>query len=95
MESVGLLVHDICTTINNETKINLGDIIASGGSSHKPLMQFIADILNKDIATSNNKDMTALGVARLVANKAFSHPLGEKIEIEENQKFVEEISKVL
>lgn len=84
MESVGLLVHDICATINDETKINLGDIIASGGSSHKPLMQFIADILNKDVATSNSKDMTALGVARLVANKAFSRPLGEKIKIEEN-----------
>ena len=47
-------------------------------------MQFIADILNKDVATSNSKDMTALGVARLVANKAFSRPLGEKIKIEEN-----------
>tara|TARA_B100001750_G_scaffold182083_1_gene150744 strand:+ start:85 stop:975 length:891 start_codon:yes stop_codon:yes gene_type:complete len=84
MESIGFLVHDICATINDETKINLGDIIASGGSSHKPLMQFIADILNKDVATSNSKDMTALGVARLVANKVFSRPLGEKIKIEEN-----------
>tara|TARA_B100000029_G_scaffold410677_1_gene412702 strand:+ start:21644 stop:23101 length:1458 start_codon:yes stop_codon:yes gene_type:complete len=84
MESIGFLVYDICNTINNKTKINLRDIIASGGSSRGPLIQFIADILDNDIATSSGKDMTALGVARLVTNKAFGRPLVEKVKIEEN-----------
>ena len=85
MESIGFLVHDICKEIKKEAKIELSDIVASGGSSRAPLLQFIADILRTDIATTSGKDMTALGVARLVAHSAFGTPLDSVAE--RNEKF--------
>ena len=83
MESIGFLVHDICKAIKKEAKIELSDIVASGGSSGASLLQFIADILRTDIATTSGKDMTALGVARLVAHSAFGTPLDSVAERDE------------
>jgi glycerol kinase len=83
MESIGFLVNDICEVIQKEAKIELADIVASGGSSRTSLLQFIADILRTDIATTSGKDMTALGVARLVAHSAFGTPLGSVTERDE------------
>ena len=75
MESIGFLVYDICNVIEKEAKIELVDMVASGGSSRAPLLQFIADITGTNVSTTAAKDMTALGVARLVANSAFGTPL--------------------
>ena len=83
MESIGFLVHDICKVIKKEAKIELSDIVASGGSSRSSLLQFIADMLGTDVATTSGKDMTALGVARLVAHSAFGTPLGSVTERDE------------
>ena len=83
MESIGFLVHDICKVIKKEAKIELSDIVASGGSSRSSLLQFIADMLGTDVATTSSKDMTALGVARLVAHSAFGTPLGSVTERDE------------
>ena len=83
MESIGFLVHDICRVMEKEAGIDLEDIVASGGSSRGPLLQFIADLLHKEISTTAGKDMTALGVARLVAHSALGRPLGAVTEREE------------
>ncbi len=83
MESIGFLVHDICKVIKKEAKIELSDIVASGGSSRSSLLQFIADMLGTGVATTSDKDMTALGVARLVAHSAFGNPLGSVTERDE------------
>jgi len=75
MESIGFLVHDICKIMQEEAGIETGDIVASGGSSRAPLLQFISDLLGTDLHTTQEKDMTALGVARLTAHSALEQPL--------------------
>ncbi|MBH31016.1 MAG: hypothetical protein CMG71_03375 [Candidatus Marinimicrobia bacterium] len=75
MESIGFLVHDICHVMKEEAGIETGDIVASGGSSRTPLLQFISDLLDTDLHTTQGKDMTALGVARLAAHSALGQPL--------------------
>jgi glycerol kinase len=77
MESIGLLVYDICEIIENQGGIRLSDIVASGGSSRPPLLQFIADLLAEDVWSSTGKDMTALGVAKLMAHYEWEKPLQE------------------
>ncbi|MEE2876715.1 MAG: FGGY family carbohydrate kinase [Candidatus Neomarinimicrobiota bacterium] len=77
MESIGFLVRDISEVIREETNVTMKDIIASGGSSRAPLLQFISDLLCTDVYTTQGRDMTALGVARLVAHSALGQPLGE------------------
>ena len=77
MESIGLLVHDICDVMDNKGGIRLEDIVASGGSSRQPLLQFIADLLGRNVWSSAGKDMTALGVAKLMAHHEWGKPLTE------------------
>lgn len=75
MESIGLLVHDICDVMNKRGGIRIEDIVASGGSSRAPLLQFIADLLGTAVWSSTGKDMTALGVAKLMVH----HEWGDKV----------------
>ena len=74
MESVGFLVRDIFDVMQDKVGIDSDGIIASGGYSKPVLLQFIADLLNKPIWNSREKDMTALGVARLVAGQLWDIP---------------------
>jgi glycerol kinase len=76
MESIGFLVHDICNVMQEEAGIETVNIVASGGSSRAPLLQFISDLLGTDLQTTQGKDMTALGVARLAVHSALEQPLG-------------------
>lgn len=71
MESIGFLVHDIWEVMQEKLGCRLKDIIVSGGSSRSVLLQFIADLLNRPVWNSEGKDMTALGVARLVAEQVW------------------------
>ena len=75
MESIGFLAHDICKVMKQEAGIETRDIVASGGSSRAPLLQFISDLLGTDLHTTQGKDMTALGVARLAAHSTLGQPL--------------------
>ncbi|MBC8175459.1 MAG: hypothetical protein H8E82_07380 [Candidatus Marinimicrobia bacterium] len=69
MESIGFLVYDIYEIIRKESNITFCDITTSGGNARPPLLQFIADLLNIPVHASKEKDMTALGVAKLVAGQ--------------------------
>ncbi|MFQ6674726.1 MAG: FGGY family carbohydrate kinase [Fidelibacterota bacterium] len=69
MESIGFLVADICQVLHEEGEIPLTDMVASGGFSRPVLLQFIADLLDRPVWSSKGRDMTALGVARLVIHQ--------------------------
>ncbi|MEE9167997.1 MAG: FGGY family carbohydrate kinase [Candidatus Neomarinimicrobiota bacterium] len=69
MESIGFLVCDIWEILQEKLGDGLRDIVVSGGSSRSVLLQFIADILNRPLWNSEGMDMTALGVAKLVARQ--------------------------
>lgn len=79
MESIGFLVNDICEIIQAEGDINFRHITISGGSGRPPLVQFITDLLQHPIHTSADRDMTALGVARLVAEQVWPEQIGKRI----------------
>ncbi len=87
MESIGFLTHDIYNIIQQKTAIKVHDITASGGASKPELLQFISDLLGTSIWSSAGKDMTALGVARLVAEQVWDGTYRQG-EIERVKKFV-------
>lgn len=72
MESIGFLVNDIWTIIQKRMGAQLKETIASGGSSKPVLLQFISDLITRPVWNSTQKDMTALGVARLVARQIWN-----------------------
>ncbi|MFQ6674413.1 MAG: FGGY-family carbohydrate kinase, partial [Fidelibacterota bacterium] len=85
MESVGFLVKDICEVLGNVTAREPKEIVASGGFSKPVLLQFIADLLNVPVWSSKGSDMTALGVARLVAQQTLGIPLNRSTGIRDRQ----------
>lgn len=85
MESIGFLVNDIWEIIHAELGESLGDIIASGGSSRPVLLQFIADLTKKPLWNSTGRDMTALGVAKLVAGQLWDNATGNGDDMRQNE----------
>lgn len=77
MESIGFLVADICEVLEKEGGVSLTEPIASGGFSRPVLLQFIADILGRPVWSATERDMTALGVARLTSRQIWGVPLSE------------------
>jgi len=71
MESIGFFVHDIMQTLIKDG-FEITSIYSGGGGARKPLLQFMADLLDIPIKRSKIKDKTALGVFRLLFRKQFS-----------------------
>ena len=76
MESIGFLIHDIFSILK-ENQFIIKTVNVGGGGARKPLLQFIADILNVPVKLSVEKDKTAWGVFRLL----FKNQFGEFPEI--------------
>ena len=83
MESIGFFIHDIIQTLKKDG-LEITSVISSGGCARKPLLQFIADMLDIPVKRSELKDKTALGVFRLLFKKQFgefpeiTHSIQEK-----------------
>ena len=62
MESIAFLINDIYQCLMKS--INMQPIIINiaGGAARKPLLQFIADIIEVSVGYSSMKDRTAYGV---------------------------------
>ncbi len=71
MESIGFFFHDIMQTLIKDG-FEITSIYSGGGGARKPLLQFMADLLDIPIKRSKIKDKTALGVFRLLFRKQFS-----------------------
>ena len=83
MESIGFFIHDIIQTLKKDG-LEITSVLSSGGGARKPLLQFIADLLDISVKRSKLKDKTALGVFRLLFKKQFgkfptiTHSINEK-----------------
>ena len=70
MESIGFLIHDIFSIIK-ENQFKIKTVNVGGGGARKPLLQFIADILNVPVKLSIEKDKTARGVFCILFKNKF------------------------
>jgi glycerol kinase len=70
MESIGFFVHDIMQTLKKDG-FEITSIQSAGGGARKPLLQFMADLLDIPVKRSKLKDKTALGVFRLLFRNQF------------------------
>ena len=70
MESIGFFVHDIMQTLIKDG-FEITSIQSAGGGARKPLLQFMANLLDIPVKWSKIKDKTALGVFRLLFRKQF------------------------
>ncbi len=68
MESIGFLVYDIVQSLGMKLVEESSIITASGGGARPPLLQFIADLLQRPIGHSSIKDRTAMGVFYLLSS---------------------------
>ena len=80
METIGFLVNDIYKSIINKTTIKPEVITVSGGGARKPLLQFIADLLQVKIGHTILKDRTALGVYKLLRLSDTKFTVDESVE---------------
>jgi len=66
LESIPYQIADVITTMEKEAKLSLKELMADGGiTSNKFVIQFLADLLNKPVATIGMPDVSALGAANL------------------------------
>ena len=64
MESIPYQVKDVVIAMEKDASLSLTELIVNGGvSSNKFVMQFMADLLNKNVATGEMTDVSALGAA--------------------------------
>ncbi|CAN5434140.1 glycerol kinase GlpK [soil metagenome] len=71
LESIPYQIKDVVTAMEKDASISLKELNADGGITHnKFVMQYIADILNKNVATIGMPDVSALGAALLAGLKA-------------------------
>jgi glycerol kinase len=66
LESIPYQIKDVVTAMEKDAGIFLKELNADGGiTNNKFIMQFIADLLNKNVATIGTPDVSALGAALL------------------------------
>ena len=71
LESIAYQTHDVFTTMEQETKIQITELAVDGGAvENNFLMQFQADILNKIVLRPKIIETTSLGAAYLAGLKA-------------------------
>lgn len=70
LESIPYQVKDVVAAMESESGILLKELNADGGITHNRfVMQFTADLLNKNVATIGMPDVSALGAALLAGLK--------------------------
>ncbi len=70
LESIPYQVMDVVTAMEKDAGISLKELNADGGiTNNKFIMQFLADLLNKNVATIGMPDVSALGAALLAGLK--------------------------
>jgi glycerol kinase len=70
LESIPYQIMDVVTAMEKDAAISLKELNADGGiTANKFIMQFIADLLNKNVATIGMPDVSALGAAWLAGLK--------------------------
>jgi glycerol kinase len=71
LESIPYQIKDVVTAMENDAGISLKELMTDGGmTSNQFVTQFIADLLNKPVASIGMPDVSALGAAYLAGLKA-------------------------
>jgi glycerol kinase len=66
LESIPYQIADVIAAMEKDAKLYLEELMADGGmASNKFVIQFLADLLNKPVATIGMPDVSALGTAYL------------------------------
>ena len=70
LESIPYQVADVIVAMEKDAKLSLKELMADGGiTSNRFIIQFLADLLNKPVATIGMPDVSALGAAYLAGLK--------------------------
>ena len=70
LESIPYQVADVIVAMEKDAKLSLKGLMADGGiTSNRFIIQFLADLLNKPVATIGMPDVSALGAAYLAGLK--------------------------
>ena len=71
LESISYQIKDVLVAMEEDTNIELTHLMIDGGiSSNNFVIQFLADLLQKDVITIGTQDVSALGAAYLAGLKA-------------------------
>jgi len=71
LESIPYQIADVIAAMEKDAKLSLKELNADGGiTSNKFVIQFLADLLNKPVATIGMPDVSALGAAYLAGLQA-------------------------
>jgi len=66
LESIPYQIADVIAAMEDDAKLSLKELMADGGiTANKFVIQFLADLLNKPVATIGMPDVSALGAAYL------------------------------
>ncbi len=66
LESIPFQIKDVIVAMEADTSINLQQLMVNGGiSTNRFIVQFLADLLNKPVASLGMPDVSALGAAYL------------------------------
>ena len=66
LESIPYQIADVIAAMEKDAKLSLKELMVDGGmTSNKFVIQFLADLLNKHVATIGMPDVSALGAAYL------------------------------
>ena len=70
LESIPYQIADVIVAMEKDAKLSLKELMADGGiTSNRFIIQFLADLLNKPVATIGMPDVSALGAAYLAGLK--------------------------
>ena len=73
LESIPYQIADVIAAMEKDAKLSLKELMADGGiTSNQFVIQFLADLLNKPVATIGMPDVSALGAAYLAGLQAGS-----------------------
>ncbi len=71
LESIAYQIKDVLVAMEEDTHIELTQLMVDGGiSSNNFVIQFLSDLLQKDVITMGTQDVSALGAAYLSGLKA-------------------------
>ena len=71
LEAISYQIADVTAAMEKDAKLSLKELMADGGiASNKFVIQFLADLLNKPVATIGIPDVSALGAAYLAGLQA-------------------------
>jgi glycerol kinase len=87
LESIPFQIMDVVMAMENDAGITLKELNADGGiTANRFIMQLIADLLNKKVATIGTPDVSALGAALLAGFKVGLYPNMETLKVIISQK---------